>query len=699
MQAKFVYQCDRRTFHGKPTAKESAGINARLAELAQRKEATLDQFINDCLRYSVAPYEIAPAIETGSRETKWQSQQLFFLDIDNKEDFSGQQRVTHEIFLQACEHARIPPAAILASASHNKQNPRFHALWVSDKPLTDKKMASQFLIAIAKLLGSNVSRAIDPASFRPTQFYYAAKEMLYCDPSARVGVNSVLSTVTAESLTGQVAFLERTMPKASNQVFSWIANKDLTALRSWLTEQCVLPLWQGSKTKNKTEKPCGKWVSWIPVKVGKLLLHSLLLPQGNNLPTFTQRSEKPLLVSNQGLLYHLYSAVPLQKFFGLERQHCCLFHEDHKPSASIVCSKKQDQLLGQMPKYRYYCNSQSCSISFRSQTGGVAGLDLIDLISVIQHCSQPEAIEFLNELFGIRLYSSLWRRKKTQSLHWMIAKLHDDQFASNYPNLMKIIKPHLDKVEAILCYVQEHMPPISLTGDDRLIFSLALSTLQRYMKGKLICGANTADRLNSRILLLCELGLLGRCQEAEVPESLLISASMESKKNSGEKISRHTSFYVIPTYSENLLAEAEQRANKFLEKRISRKHMRREVLKRRAGTEKMLELFPQRMDLPVDNRESARMYKALKAKAEMLLCYEGFFTKSTLLTALKGYTTQQKTAAYEKYISVIAEELGLVWTKVNKAFRSRWNCKNAASNCVAWFYSSETEQKRPIRNN
>lgn len=698
MQEKFVYQCDNRVFHGKPTAEESAGINARLAKNAQRKEATLEQFIRDSLRYSVAPFETAPAIATGSRETKWQAQQLFFLDIDNKEDACVHKKVTLEMFLQACEQAQVRPAAVLASASHNNHNPRFHALWVADKPLTDKKRASQFLMSIAKQLGSAVSHAIDPASFRPTQFYYAAKEKLYCDPSARVDVSSLLSTVAAESLEGQFDSLERIEPNESNQVVSWIANKDLTALRSWLTAQAVLPLWQDSKTDNNAEMSCGNWVSWIPVKMGKLLHHSLFFPQGNNLPTLTQGAGNTLPVGDQGLLYLLYSAVPLEDFFGIERQHCCLFHEDHKPSASIACSQQQDKRLGKMPKYRYYCHSQECSISFRSPTGGLVGLDLIDLISMIQSCSQLEAIAFLNDLFGIRLYSRLWRREKKQSLQWMIEKLHNDQFATSYPNLMKILRPHLDKLEAILCYVHEHMPPISLTGDDQLVFSLALSTLQKYMKEKMICGVNTADRLNSRMLLLCELGLLGRSQEAEIPESKMLSACAESKKKSGVKISRHTSFYVIPTYCEKLLAEAEQRARKFFEKRVSRKYMRREVVLRRAGAEKMIELFPQRLDLPVDNQESARIYNAIKTKAELLLSYAGFFTKSTLLNAVKGYSTQQKIAAYEKYISVISEELGLVWTKVNKAFRSRWNCKNVTSNCVAWVYSSETEQERTLRS-
>ena len=116
----------------------------------------------------------------------------------------------------------------------------------------------------------------------------------------------------------------------------------------------------------------------------------------------------------------------------------------------------------------------------------------------------------------------------------------------------------------------------------------------------------------------------------------------------------------------------------------SRKHMRRDVIRRRSGTERMLKLFPQRPDLPVCNARADKLYDTLKRKMEQLLDYEGFFTKTMALNSLHGYSRAEKIAAYEKHIAAIAGELGLTWITVNKHTQKERGITGVKSGCHAW---------------
>ena len=96
MQQQFIYQRDTQVFQTKPNSREAAGINVRLADVANQVEETLDQFISDCLRYSVAPFEIKLGGGVSLTADLWQRQQIFLFDVDNKPEVVGSEPVTAE---------------------------------------------------------------------------------------------------------------------------------------------------------------------------------------------------------------------------------------------------------------------------------------------------------------------------------------------------------------------------------------------------------------------------------------------------------------------------------------------------------------------------------------------------------------------------------------------------------------------------
>ena len=112
--------------------------------------------------------------------------------------------------------------------------------------------------------------------------------------------------------------------------------------------------------------------------------------------------------------------------------------------------------------------------------------------------------------------------------------------------------------------------------------------------------------------------------------------------------------------------------------------MRRDVIRRRSGKRRMLELFPQRPDLPVSTDRADKLFKTLKQKAKQLLDYQGYFTKTMVINSIRGYSGAEKIAAYEKHIAAIAGELGLYWITVNKRTQKELGITSVKSGCHAW---------------
>ena len=82
MTTEFIYQCDSKVYSTKPTNEECAGINARLANKSRRKTGSLKDFVEDSLKYSVAPYEIAPDGGSSLTAALWKRKQIFLFDFD-----------------------------------------------------------------------------------------------------------------------------------------------------------------------------------------------------------------------------------------------------------------------------------------------------------------------------------------------------------------------------------------------------------------------------------------------------------------------------------------------------------------------------------------------------------------------------------------------------------------------------------------
>ena len=701
MKQQFVYQRDTQVFQAKPNSREAAGINVRLAEVANQAEGTLDQFIDDSLRYSVAPFDITEQGGASLTADLWRGQQIFLFDVDNKPE-SGYEPVDGEEALMLFQAAGLPPAAIWTTMSHTPEQPRLRVMLVSLEAIGNIDQARGFMAVVAERVNKGGISIVDSAALKPAQLFFAGKELIYKQVAARVdatpriddihAVPKVRSCGKRKTGVGEQASGSTLLHDMGNSVVEWIENGEIASLQQWLTQQKILPLRQGVSRRRSGLTPDNNWPFWVPAELGKLILQGLpvdtTIVVDGKFPTRARQADKPLFIRDREALYALYHAVPLMDFFGVPNNLQCLVHPDRKASATIVCYEHETG-FGALPRYQYFCHSNQCRLHHRIHDGaGPAAADLIDLVAAIRGCTNAEALEFLNAVFGIQMAPQGWKEEKRNAIVWLLDRLQAKDLKATYPSLMRLLKPHKDKLVAFLSYVLDHMPSYSVTNDDRLVFSISLRSLRSIMAQEHIPGVKDVDRLNNRLLQFQELGLLGRCPDEELPEAVLHKAKEASRIGLSESVSRpadrHTSFYVIPQYQEACLAAAEVVARRKITNKESRKHMRRDVIRRRSGTEQMLKLFPQRPDLPVSNARADKLYDTLKRKMEQLLDYEGFFTKTMAINSLRGYSGAEKTAAYEKHIAAIAGELGLTWITVNKRTQKERGITGVKSGCHAW---------------
>ena len=106
--------------------------------------------------------------------------------MDNKPEVVGSEPVTAEEALLLFQAAGLPPAAIWTTMSHTPEQPRLRVMIVSREAIANIDQARGFLAVVAERVKKGGLSIFDPAALKPTQFFYAGKELCYKQLAARV---------------------------------------------------------------------------------------------------------------------------------------------------------------------------------------------------------------------------------------------------------------------------------------------------------------------------------------------------------------------------------------------------------------------------------------------------------------------------------------------------------------------------------
>lgn len=166
---------DKQRFSSKPQGAAIAAISKRIANCVETITAS------ELAKQLTAPNSktFAPAVfADGERKNeKWQSQQMFALDIDNG--------LKIEEALQRCEEYNVMPTFIYTSFSHKPEHHKFRMVFLLNEELTDIRVRNYVQYALMTIFPETDKQTKDPS-----RMYLGGRQIVY------EGYNNVISVKT-----------------------------------------------------------------------------------------------------------------------------------------------------------------------------------------------------------------------------------------------------------------------------------------------------------------------------------------------------------------------------------------------------------------------------------------------------------------------------------------------------------------------
>lgn len=158
---------DTQPFNHKPQGYEISAIRER-----QKKNPSAEHTMLEIYKALENGQTIVPShLEGGISNENWKSQQLFFVDVDNKE------KVLHkEDILKRCKDNNITPCYIYHTFSSTEENPRYRVIFCLDEPITSKTDQHKIITKLITLLDG------DEACKDGSRIFFGAKKFCYFKP-------------------------------------------------------------------------------------------------------------------------------------------------------------------------------------------------------------------------------------------------------------------------------------------------------------------------------------------------------------------------------------------------------------------------------------------------------------------------------------------------------------------------------------
>lgn len=250
-------------------------------------------------------YTILPAILEGdgnANESMWRCQQVFPVDIDNKDVF-----VTMDEALALCNDAGIDPAFIYATFSYTDELPKFRMVFVTRREINKPEKRDDVYHFLQQVLSIDGQTVIDTQCFDGGRIFFGGKQILYQNYDARIDVEALLRDDGNKPNTDSgLRLVEKRMN--NNKYTSYYSYKNPTLI------------------KNKNING----------------LQAILQPVPKLFPSYSEA------------IRYLTQEVNLWEYLGVSGSSFnCIFHEDKHPSAGIIFPSKRGE-------YFYHCFTDSC---------------------------------------------------------------------------------------------------------------------------------------------------------------------------------------------------------------------------------------------------------------------------------------------------------------------------------------------------
>lgn len=174
---KIICYFDERGFNEKPKNNEIGAIKNRIQDNAFSTYKNIEEIKNEILEGKTC----IPGAIKGNENKNWQKQQIFMLDIDNKEEnqdinIEDERHITVEKALEICREHSLEPSLIYNTFSHSERQHKFRLVYIFEKEITDRKIAKEIL----KILHKELKELnIDTSKKNLSDIFFAGKDIAY----------------------------------------------------------------------------------------------------------------------------------------------------------------------------------------------------------------------------------------------------------------------------------------------------------------------------------------------------------------------------------------------------------------------------------------------------------------------------------------------------------------------------------------
>lgn len=260
--------------------------------------------------------------------------------------------------------------------------------------------------------------------------------------------------------------------------------------------------------------------------------------------------------------------MDLSEYLGVENRYSFIdiFHDETSPSASIYTSNKGNN------QWLYKCFSESDSF-----VGSI-----IEVTARLQDCDKKQAIEFLCELYKIKLENEGALVAFQKSVYDYIDVFTQDDINVTYPNLFRVLTRTkcLSVLIKLLSFVSEN---INDEDGYKIISFHKISTLAN------VIGVSESV-MGRKINLFTVFGFVKKLADNEIQEDLLTHLNSNRRINN---YSYRSTVYEYPILSHEELLKMEELAIIWLESNLSLKTVNYEGIYRSFGREVADRCFPQ----------------------------------------------------------------------------------------------------------
>lgn len=539
-------------------------------------------------------------------------------------DFDENTTISEQLDL--CKELDILPTFGYTSFSHTEEKHKFRLVFACDSIITNKEIRDKLQITLIKVFSKS-----DQVTFDAGRLFFGGKKLIYENYNSKINAISIINKY----------YKEEYMISINNQ------NK----------------LGNIPPDNNKVSI-CSNIIRGDIAPKQKDTYYNIKAIGERNAEYLKDKINNPHIIfsNNQEFYDYIFKNINLYELLEIKNPSSfrCLFHDDGNPSANIFQNENGYWI--------YHCFG--CGVSYNL-------LGVIEKIGGFK--SRPKAYKFIREIFNLEIQETEWQKEQKEIIWDNLRFINNGDLEEFYPQTYKNIKRNLKYLLQLHMVALDNVYDERLTDDDD---NVAFFISNKYLLKMLGMSENSSKEISKKNALFAYHKLINKLSTEEIPEEML-SRALAINVNKENKNNKLISFYSIPSYTVNLLDEAEKQGVQWKENNYTMQGLSREMLYRGEGKEVADRIYPQYKKITLKGEEIDRTtsntsndFTILISQIIMELIKEkGYVLESEVINRIDYHKKFTKTQI-KKSLKEILDSYALKRIHCNKQIKEQYNVKS-----------------------